>query len=667
MNQTEALNILKSGRNVFLTGEAGAGKTYVLNQYIDWLQAADIKASVTASTGIAATHIGGLTIHSWSGIGIKDVLTARDLDNITSREKIVTRIDKTKVLVIDEISMLEGGLLEEIDRIVRKIKQTDTAFGGLQVVMVGDFFQLPPVVRGGGPFRFAWESRSWEELDPTVCYLTEQHRHQDDALTDLLRSIRLGELSDDHCRLLSERTECSLTEVEPTRLYTHNIDVDAVNDRRLEDIAGVPRVFNMTTKGNKQLVNGLIKNCLSPEKLGLKIGAVVMCTKNNFEAGYVNGTLAKVTGFDNDLGYPTVTTAAGKKIVIKPTSWELRDDDKVLAEITQLPLRLAWAITIHKSQGMSLDAAEIDLTRAFVYGHGYVALSRVRTLAGLKLIGMNSEALLVNPKVINEDGRFRSLSDDAAAAVKDLSEVEIKALCEQFVSDCGGTMPKLVIDNRVENDKKSSPLPRRKGLTGVENSNQVTLRLLRSGKDLAQIAAERSFALSTILGHVLVLFKSGDLTEQDISNLHSDDTLKPAFLVLREKHGYEAIRLAQQLNRLTESPSSPKHQSSRVERNKQGTLKLLRSGKNLSQIATEQDFTLSTIVAHLERLAESGDLTTEDISHLLPTGWEAIETVISDCLAKQPDDKLKPVFLALGEKYSYDTIRLVRLVQRLSE
>ena len=150
---------------------------------------------------------------------------------------------------------------------------------------------------------------------------------------------------------------------------------------------------------------------------------------------------------------------------------------------------------------------------------------------------------MVNPKVINEDGRFRSLSEDAATAVKDLSETEIKALCEQFVSDCGGTMPKSVVDNRVENDKKSSPLPSRQGQTEVENSNQVTLRLLRSGKDLAQIATERSLAVSTILKHMNELSKDGDLTEQDINNLCSDDALKPAFLVLRDKHGYEACLL----------------------------------------------------------------------------------------------------------------------------
>ena len=150
--------------------------------------------------------------------------------------------------------------MEAIDRIVRQVKKTDVAFGGLQVVLVGDFFQLPPVVRGGDPFRFAWQSHSWEELDPTVCYLTEQHRHQDGALTDLLSSIRLGRLSDEHYQLLRGRNECSLVGVEPTRLHTHNIDVDTVNSRRLKDVDGLPKVFNMSTRGNKQLVSGLIKN-----------------------------------------------------------------------------------------------------------------------------------------------------------------------------------------------------------------------------------------------------------------------------------------------------------------------------------------------------------------------------------------------------------------------
>ncbi|MCU0678233.1 MAG: AAA family ATPase, partial [Candidatus Pacebacteria bacterium] len=174
MNQARALEILKTGANVFLTGEPGAGKTYVINQYIAWLEACGLSVAVTASTGIAATHIGGMTIHSWSGAGARDTLTQYDLDQIVSREATVKRVKKAKVLVIDEISMLDGKLLDMVDVICRTIRQRKDAFGGLQVIFVGDFFQLPPVTRQGDMMRYAFESRAWLEARPLVCYITEQ-------------------------------------------------------------------------------------------------------------------------------------------------------------------------------------------------------------------------------------------------------------------------------------------------------------------------------------------------------------------------------------------------------------------------------------------------------------------------------------------------------------
>ncbi len=163
MTQEQALDVLKTGGNVFLTGEPGAGKTFVINQYIAWLEACGLKVAVTASTGIAATHIGGMTIHSWSGIGARDTLTRYDLDQIAAKEKVVARIKKTSVLVIDEISMLDGVLLDMLNVICRTIRQSAEPFGGMQVVFVGDFYQLPPITRQGDIMRYAFLSRAWEE------------------------------------------------------------------------------------------------------------------------------------------------------------------------------------------------------------------------------------------------------------------------------------------------------------------------------------------------------------------------------------------------------------------------------------------------------------------------------------------------------------------------
>ena len=238
MTQERALDILKTGANVFLTGEPGAGKTYVINKYVAWLEAAGLNVAVTASTGIAATHIGGMTIHSWSGIGIKDMLSPQDLDQIASRERIVKRAKSAQVLVIDEISMLDGKVLDMVDQVLRTVRQSTEAFGGIQVVCIGDFFQLPPVTRQGDMMRYAYESNAWLNMKPLICYITEQYRQEDEMLLGLLGSIRRNEIEEEHYTLLEEQKEIAYEQIEPTRLYTHNADVDAVNNQKLAELPG---------------------------------------------------------------------------------------------------------------------------------------------------------------------------------------------------------------------------------------------------------------------------------------------------------------------------------------------------------------------------------------------------------------------------------------------
>lgn len=165
---------------------------------------------------------------------------------------------------------------------------------------------------------------------------------------------------------------------------------------------------------------------------------MVMCTKNNFETGYVNGTLGRVTGFDKEDGYPFIETSEGRSIKMMPQSWSVIEDGKIRGEVTQVPLRLAWAITVHKSQGMSLDAAEIDLRNAFTYGQGYVALSRVRSLSGMKVIGLNSQALLVDPRVVHKDEHFREESSDAEYVFTEMEAEEVTEMQKSFVLACGG-------------------------------------------------------------------------------------------------------------------------------------------------------------------------------------------------------------------------------------
>lgn len=454
MTQEEALFILKTGANVFLTGEPGAGKTFTINKFVSYLRERGIEPAITASTGIAATHIGGMTIHSWSGIGIKETLTAYDIDRIASNEYVNKRISKTRVLIIDEVSMLRAEALAMIDAVCREIKQTPEPFGGMQVVLVGDFFQLPPIEKRGLENHkeaklieevktyFAFEGEAWRRLAPVTCYLTEQYRQDDADFLSVLTAVRRGEVEDAHFELLNSRRyspkEFPKDIDHITKLYSRNVDVDSVNSGMLSKIEADFKEYEMVSSGKESLVFALKKGCLSPETLRLKKGAVVMCTKNNTKERFVNGTLGIVEDFDSYTNYPIVKTRNGKMIKIEPMDWSVEENGKIKAKITQVPLRLAWAITVHKSQGMSMDAAMMDLSDVFEYGQGYVALSRVRRLSGLYLVGINNHALRVHPRILEKDADFRTSSEEARIVFDNIAPEEKENMLKNFIIAMGG-------------------------------------------------------------------------------------------------------------------------------------------------------------------------------------------------------------------------------------
>lgn len=403
-----------AGNNVFLTGAAGSGKTYVLKEFIKKSKTKDKKVAITASTGIAATHLGGMTIHSWSGIGVKNSLEEINLKSMATRLKLASRICSADILIIDEISMLAAQQLAMVDSVCRTIRESALPFGGLQVVLCGDFFQLPPVSRDNQPAEFAFKSEAWRNLMPDVCYITYQYRQQDADYLRVLKAIRSGEVTQEEINILASRLNRPITsKVKPPRLFAHNARADAINNFELELLAGEAKSYQMAETGNADLVEQLIRGCLAPQVLNLKVGAKVMFVKNNPGSGYMNGTVGEVVDIDED--YPVVLTKSGDEIIVQPESWEIRDvrdENKILASISQIPLRLAWAITIHKSQGMSLDMAEINLSGAFAYGMGYVALSRVRSLSGLNLTGINEIALQVDPEIIELDRYWQKMSQN---------------------------------------------------------------------------------------------------------------------------------------------------------------------------------------------------------------------------------------------------------------
>ena len=551
MNQDTAFSICKTGANVFLTGEPGSGKTHTINRYVEYLRSHGIEPAITASTGIAATHIGGMTIHSWSGIGIKEMLSNVELGHIAGKSYISKRIKKTSVLIIDEISMLGANTLSAVDLVCKKVRENEQPFGGLQIILVGDFFQLPPISHGGQSSRFAFESETWTDLAPTICYITEQHRQDDKEFLSVLNALRSGKFDEEHiCHIQNRMGQHSENSLEITKLFSHNVDVDRINSAELEKISSEESTFQMASTGSKKLVATLKKGCISPESFCVKVGAVVMFTKNNPKAGFVNGTLGKIIGFDDDNGYPIVQTMKEQRIKAEPMDWTIEENGMIKAKITQVPLRLAWAITIHKSQGMSLDAAIMDLSGVFEYGQGYVALSRVRRLSGLYLLGCNDHALLVHPDIIEKDQGFRALSIETEDCFGDSASKDLQKKYDDYIISCGGNL------------KKSKYQPKTTHKESQSSTYDKTLDLFQSGKSVREIAKKRGLTEGTILSHIENLISQDRIERSDtmrviepslkkvLPTIHKvfheldTDRLGPVHENLKGKYSYNDLRLA---------------------------------------------------------------------------------------------------------------------------
>jgi len=305
----------------------------------------------------------------------------------------------------------------------------------------------------------------------------------------------------------------------------------------------------MRRHGAKVLVEQIMRGCLSPEELVLKIGAKVMFTKNSPEHGYVNGTTGEITAFQKSTGLPEVTLRSGRTIVAEPADWSMVVDGSPLASINQIPLRLAWAITVHKSQGMSLDAAFIDLSGAFAYGQGYVALSRVRSLSGLFLGGINERALEVDPIVLERDQEFREMSQNAETRLRSFSNDELCEAQDNFIRACNGQVGGGVTYEAPTHQVKQKKRP----------VHEETVELLCSGKTIAQVAKGRKRTELTIVQHLEKARESKKLPLERLEHLRDghdftqvhlaflmvgDDFLKPAFEYLKGRYSYEELRFA---------------------------------------------------------------------------------------------------------------------------
>jgi ATP-dependent exoDNAse (exonuclease V) alpha subunit len=378
------------GRNCFLTGMAGTGKSTTLRNFIG--QSAK-RVDVTAPTGVAALNVGGMTIHRFCGmmLGPQPGQSNEEYFNQLRRDPRKSilagfnRVKRCEILVIDEISMLPGRQFDFVEFLFRRLRGRDGPFGGCQVIATGDFLQLPPVRIGESePYDWAFQSEAWTAGEFKTVTLETVRRQDEPAFVGALSDFRNGRVWGESARLLQSRVR-SNPPATMTRLFTHNVQVDKWNGFQLSDLPGDESVLEAEQTGPDHQREFLTKNLLTPATLHLKRGALVMFTVNKNEPGkreplFVNGQIGTVKEISDSA--IQVQTQGGDVIPVERFTWRYSQEPDA-ATFSQFPLRLAWAMTIHKSQGLTLDSAYLDIRAAREPGQAYVAVSRVRTLAGL--------------------------------------------------------------------------------------------------------------------------------------------------------------------------------------------------------------------------------------------------------------------------------------------
>lgn len=403
IEQKDVMDACLSGRNVFFTGSAGTGKSYLLKRIIGALPP-DVTVA-TASTGVAACHIGGITLHQFAGIGGGDATLERCFE-LASKPLTVSIWRKCKHLIIDEISMVDGLYFEKIEEVARKVRRNDKPFGGIQLILCGDFFQLPPVSKSvpgqkkASP-RFCFQTKAWQNCMLNTYELKNVHRQNDNKFIRILNKIRFGKVDDDVIDILTNTSNQKIEKdgILATRLCTHTADADIINESKLKDLDGDSKLFEAQdpAPGSTKQLN---QQTPVPGKLELKIGAQVMLLKNiNISVGLVNGARGVVTGFRE--GLPVVQFRNKKEYVAKHEKWTIKTAGGGSITRKQVPLKLAWAFSIHKSQGLTLDCVEMSLGRVFEAGQAYVALSRAQSLDTLRVLDFKSSQVWANPDVLN--------------------------------------------------------------------------------------------------------------------------------------------------------------------------------------------------------------------------------------------------------------------------
>lgn len=396
--QQKAFNLVKSGKTIFMTGAGGVGKTYVLKEIVKWANDNKRVLALTSSTGTSALTLGNgmaKTLHSYLHIFLAKK-PAHEMALYTEKKspQTIQKLKALEILAIDELSMISCELFDKVSEYLSILRKNKAPFGGLQIVLTGDFFQLPPV-QGD----YCFKSKVWKQLNPRIIELTDQIRQDGDPeFQRILTEARWGRISNEDVRRLA-RLKPNFGEVKPTILYSKNIDVDIINNKEYEALlktGAEERIFYTTLSSHKN-TRSWAEALKIPNKVPLCIGAQVMLTVNlSVDEGLANGSRGVIVGFEED--GPVVLFKNGDQIVIE--EWVYKDEDEDIWA-SAVPLKLAYALTIHKSQSMTLDSLTTDLGPGiFEYGQAYVALSRVRDLKSIKVINILKSSFQAHEDVI---------------------------------------------------------------------------------------------------------------------------------------------------------------------------------------------------------------------------------------------------------------------------
>ena len=399
--QKEALAMLQSDDNVFLTGPAGTGKSFVVKKY---LSSCEEPPPILASTGAAAILVGGRTFHSFFGLGILEGGRASTLERFSKNLKARARVRAVDQIIIDEISMISEEAFEVASEAAKIAKGSSLPFGGIRLILSGDFLQLPPVVKGSTLIHWLFDTRLWQSLNLRVANLSEPKRTDDIEFIKVLHKVRFGIVDRDVTHFLNSKISPLDPNFEGTVLFGLRKDVEAFNQKRLERLPGKEQIFKTSIhipSDRSMTPERALKISPLPSELFLKKGALVMIRKNDGDAGrYANGSLGHIKDIrDNAL---TITLFSGDEVSIEKHKFEILDGDgKTIASVTNFPVNLGYASTIHKCQGASIDSLYVDLDDIWEMGQAYVALSRAKDPSRLAISGWKPSCILADKKVVD--------------------------------------------------------------------------------------------------------------------------------------------------------------------------------------------------------------------------------------------------------------------------